>query len=272
MDGMSFSRLILEVAEAAGIARYQDATDGEGNIARIPSDAHDLDRVRRAVNRGLRAFFAANRRWTFLVPAVTLTLTEDASGGDNINGDASRLRLPPGLKGDPIGNWTINAPDSTANPTTCIHTSERRVMSCISTSASSGRPTMAAVRPVMGLGSGTDGAVREVIFWPKPDTTYTASARFRVLPREMNELEERHLAGAEHDETILAFCKFAMLERDPDLSAHFAAERDRMLELSKELDKNNMNAVGSMNDCLQGEDAITHRDARAMMPRGIVIP
>ena len=65
---MSFSDFQIRVAEYLGVADYS------GGAAAVPTDAHDLDLVKRLCNDGWRRFVNAQPKWNWMEPLVSLTL------------------------------------------------------------------------------------------------------------------------------------------------------------------------------------------------------
>lgn len=68
-SALTFGDLILAVAEEMGVAYY--GADGD-ELTQIPIDAHDLDKCKRIVNKGIRMFFndAPPSGWRFARPVV----------------------------------------------------------------------------------------------------------------------------------------------------------------------------------------------------------
>ncbi len=198
--GWTFGRLILEVAEDAGLA------DQTGAVAAIPSDAATLDRVKRAVNKGYQEFIRHDPQWSFRARAFVITTNSSGASHDSVNGQTGVIRLP---------RWLQRAPDvpfyfvdensvySQLVPFTYAH-----VRSQQQRYPDEGVPSMYAVHPLespdgmVGPGSGVAWAL---YLWPTPDAAYQIESQGFVYPYEMVELEERHIAGAEHDQTIKAF-------------------------------------------------------------------
>lgn len=61
--GLTFSDLILRVAEYLGVAYYGAAGD---QMAQVPVDVHDLDLCKRMVNDGYRRFVTESPLWRFM--------------------------------------------------------------------------------------------------------------------------------------------------------------------------------------------------------------
>jgi len=74
---MTFSDFQIRVAEFLGCAYYGAAGD---EAAQVPTDAHNLDLVKRLANDGYRRFINANPTWNFLTPTFTITTSAGESG------------------------------------------------------------------------------------------------------------------------------------------------------------------------------------------------
>lgn len=198
--GWSFGRLILEVAEDAGLA------DQTGSVAAIPTDAHQLDLIKRAVNKGYQEFIRMDPQWSFRNRSFTITTSASGTAPDAIGGDAGIIRLP---------RWLARAPETPFEFVDENSVYERvepvsyaRVRGQQQRFPQSGPPEMGCARPIDGDGRAVgqrSGTVWALYLWPTPDAAYTLESSGHVFPYDMVELEERHIAGAEHDETIKAF-------------------------------------------------------------------
>lgn len=232
--GWSFGRLILEVAEDAGLA------DQSGPVPAIPTDPATLDLVKRAVNKGYKEFLRLDPMWSFRRRAFTLTTSSDGTGPENVGNDAGVMRLPRWLTRAPDMDFRFideNAPYGTLTPCTYADIRLRQ-----QSTPMTGVPEMVAVHPLdqadahTGPGSGGGWAA---YFWPTPDSAYQLESGGFVLPYDLVELEERHIAGAEHDETIKAFALKHLHNsphEDPGKKEATAQEADRQFLISKGID------------------------------------
>lgn len=291
--GLTFADLITRTAESMGIARYTDATDGLGNVARIPTNPHDLDLVKRMVNQGIARFLTGVRgrddngrarkpytKWAFLRPESTVQMSTDGTGPTNVAGDAARYRLPWNLVSAPLTDWTISEGTTTSNASSCIFIPARDVRHSLSLSTTSGRPSVSAIAPLVQQGPpGVDDRGWEVLFFPRPDKAYTAKAIFRILPQPMVALEQRHIAGAEHDMTVLAFCIAEAKRRDASDATRGTdielalSEADRMMEASIEHDLQYApRTVGYLRDPSTDGGILTRANVRDIYNRGTVTP
>lgn len=77
-SALTFSDLLLEVAEKLGLAYY--GASGTG-VAQVPTDTHDLDRVKRLVNKALGRFMsdAPPTGWRWARPTADLVLWPSVS-------------------------------------------------------------------------------------------------------------------------------------------------------------------------------------------------
>jgi len=98
-SGLTFYDLQLRVGEASGFVEYRQ--DEDDNRAIPPTDPNRIDRVKRAINDAAREFYRAvdettrtTHRWTWLKQTISIALSADGTGPDNIDGDSRRYRLP----------------------------------------------------------------------------------------------------------------------------------------------------------------------------------
>lgn len=200
LTGWTLEQLIIELADAVGMATLGTGTD---NSAVVPTDPNTLDQLTRAVNRGYRSFLAANPRWTFLERVVQLTLSEDGTAGNCIDSDPGRYALPSYISGNPKGDWTFV--DTISNRSCIIATDQHMLRKLRDRDPNtSGVPSYGCVRPMSPAPGGVQKAARhELVVYPKPDDDYVIQAEFRIEAHELVNLTDRHIAGAAHDMAIL---------------------------------------------------------------------
>lgn len=285
--GRTFAEFIRDAAEALNIARYSDANDGLGSVARVPDDEHDLDVCKRVVNNAYKRLLQGTLpgvmpyiTWTFLRPTFSLVLSPDGTGPTCIAGDPSRYRLPSQVQAVPMQFWHISDPTSTAPASRCDDTSIDRVRARLLSDTTTGVPVLAGIAPLMSTGApGVDDSGWEVVFYRKPDRAYTASARCRLMPRDMRLLGERPVSGPQHDLT-LSYLVIAEAKRrdagDPRRTDYQEAERAAMEALrgSIAMDKeNHPRRLGPLSDpSTEGRDTMTRMDAVYMMGPGPIFP
>jgi hypothetical protein len=206
---LSFNDLILRVAEHGGKAVYAQSA-----AAAIPTDPHDLDLVKRIVNDGWRRFVNSNPKWHWLTPTFRITFDPDGTTSrtvEQVDGDdsdavrAARYYAPDGFFGHMVSNFTY-PPDG---PRVRIDVTDEQQIRELYAAASgtTGDPFLVAWRPIPNRHSATQHNRRwEFIFWPTPDSGHTVTARCRLYPNRLAELEERHAAGFQFDEAVLAAC------------------------------------------------------------------
>lgn len=239
---MTFRDLILRVAEAGGLCDYPE---GEDNEAAIPTDPHDLDLCKRSVRDGLEQFYRAHKKWTFLQPEVSMTLSTDASSPASINDDPARYRLPWFVCGASSGVITWANPVGSWGGTLQLTNPERVMAAAANNPDSTGHPQLACILPAPQNVAVTTGDRQgwELRVWPKPDANYELKARFRVFPRRLEDLDERHVAGAMHDQTVVSFAVWVLKRRDaetnPGVLAVYKREADEALAASIALDAPN---------------------------------
>lgn len=212
---MTFRDMILRVAEAGNMCDYPE---GAANEAAIPTDRHDLDLCKRSVRDGLEQFYRAHKKWSFLHPEVTLTMSVDGTGAANIQADPSRMRLPWYTNGASSGSITWRSSAGSYGGQVTLTNPERVRAAAATAPAQTGHPQLACILPSpMGVPVTTgDRQGWELRVWPKPSEAFTLTASFRVFPRRLEDLEERHVAGAPHDQTIVSYAIWTLKRRDAE--------------------------------------------------------
>lgn len=238
---LNFEGLLLRTAEALSLA------DNTGSVVGIPTNSTDLDIVKRALWDGLEMFYRGLdprtgkvRLWSFLTPTVELTIGTAATNPRLINGDTSRYLLDLRVQGAPVGRWSWS--DGSGWFGRALSTSIDRVDMAHGGAAVTGPPQMAAVAPLEGRSAAGQRQGWEVRVYPKPDRAYTLRARFRLWPPRMEHVSEKHLAGAQHDQTIIAQAVWARRRfdaKDPAERAGYKAAADEAMIASIELDLQN---------------------------------
>lgn len=263
---MTFGDLIARVARECHCAAY----DSNG-VAVAPTDKGDLAAVKESIWDGCDDFYKGidprdgrAHRWHFLSPVVSLTLSAAGTSPANINADPARYRLPWYVTAAPVGVWHWSGEDSGYTGQAQSVTPEnviQRHEACPTT----GRPQLVAVRPTYGRATVQDRQGWELHVYPDPDQSYTLRARFPVWPRRMESLDERHLAGAPHDQAIVAFAVRAFKRRDKTDAAMLALIERRAAEAmagSIELDLLNApDTLGVLIDPSMGRAADPRYDA-----------
>lgn len=181
--GLTFSDIILRVAEYLGVADYS------GGAAAIPTDAHDLAMCKSIANDGY-ARFINDYNWTFLNGEVDIT----PNGTDYI------FSMPDDYMGEMLGVFTY----PTTGPVAYMkETTEETIRKLKAGREVTGFPSLFAFRPKDTVGATTDSARWEVLFWPTPvDTVNTLSGRYRRFPQKLSATTDRSVAGPQHDQSV----------------------------------------------------------------------
>ena len=204
---LTFGDMILRVAEFLGISAY--ASSGAG-AAGIPTDAHDLDLCERIVNDGYRRF-CTSHRWQWMTPTFSITFDPDGTSDATIDDGtdqiprAARYYLPDGFTGHFMTWFTYgrNGPRVRVDQVTEVHIRTLYAASGTTT----GDPWLAAILPLRLDRSPAEFHRKwQVIFYPAPDSTETVTARARLFPNKLVSTNDRHIAGFQHDEAVLAAC------------------------------------------------------------------
>lgn len=203
---LTYKDLLIRVAEAAGIASYINPADAADNTAQVPTDPHNLDLCKRAVNDGLDQFYLSNPRWSFLKPTVSLSLSSTGVSPASYPGDTthSRYLLPWYIQGNQRTPWTWSY--ATAKGSVVRSTSMHDVRARHAHSVAAGPPMLCAVDVSDAPVPVGARPLWELRVWPRPDRDYVMESQFDIQPRGLAELGERVVAGARHDQTVIAFC------------------------------------------------------------------
>ena len=169
---LTFRDLILRVAE------LNATSDESGSTVGPPTDAIELDRIKRHINDAA-ADIARYASWRWLRQTFTITLAPDGDSVDNIASDATRYALHPGVVSAPFGRVVWNHPENSGGGTV-LSTHTDRLLHMLATSPdATGAPRYCAVRPAIGVATPAGGRSRiELLVWPTPDLAYTLTATF----------------------------------------------------------------------------------------------
>lgn len=211
--GLRFDQIAIRVAEYLGIADY--GSSGSSGAA-VPTDAHDLDLVKRLVNDGIRMFISDNPKWYWMRKLYSLTVSNEAVP-EQVDGDPGRYMMPQDFNGDAMGYWTFGEdqnvwPEIVTLPETVI-----RQWRSIHSGNQSGIPHYAAFRRLEDqyVPAGQRGRW-EVMFYPDPGQAYVVQLPYRHYFNELVDLTQDYQpAGMEHDETVVA-AAIAKAELDRD--------------------------------------------------------
>ena len=273
-SGPTFEDLILDVAIELGVAKLVDGS-GNPSAPQIPTDPHDLDLCKRAVNNGYQDFLRGDptlkaHHWTFLDVHLDLAL----NAANRVEGDTSRYRLPPEISGRPRSAWSLTDSSNGRTGLKVQDTATHRVVMALATSDLSGAPVMASVRPIRAADPAAPFGW-EVICYPRPDRDYVMSADFRIHPTPLVELTDRPIEAALHGPAYRACAVWDVKKRDDTLNPEdrqtAKAERDRAILASIGLDLQNVpRTLGLVTDPGVMPDSSTRLEAAQTIPRGTV--
>ena len=197
-SALTFQDLIIEVAELAGLADY--GTDGSG-AATVPSDIHDLEKVKRCVNNAIRMFIADKPQsgvWFWRKRFMEITLDVNGTGPLNVEGDSSRYKLDNFFNGVPEGQITYAKASN--NGAYISWKSEADIRRARENNTYQGYPFMAAIRPL-------EDRLFELIIYPEPSSAETLIFPYTVSFNKLDTLTDYPPAGVEFDDVVLAACK-----------------------------------------------------------------
>jgi len=227
---LTFQDLILRVAEETRFAKYDDSNPN--SPAQIPTDRGILDKIKRAINDGISLMARDYPKWTSLRPQVSFVMSTDGTGPLNLPNpitgepDPSIYRLPWYITGRPINgwHWVSTASNFSGFAVDC---DPERIDHLQRSTQTSSYPRVASIVPSISKGdTGADRQTKAVRFWPSPDQAYQVTARFLVHPSPMIELQDRHIFGASHDQTVLAYSVWCFKRndaKDPGLRSEYRA-------------------------------------------------
>lgn len=260
----TFGDLLLEMAVELGLARLT-STAGADQEPALPTDGSVLFKLRQRLNQGYRSFINGEdpipsqdhrekpyTQWTFLTRTVVITFDPTGNGPLNLDGDAGRYRLPDSITGAPKQGWTLNNNGLYANTRVMSVTIERIRDELARSGTITGCPMWATTRPIPSPDSSLNGKAWEVVVAPRPSGTMTMTTEFRVAVRDLKDLDQLHIAGPEHDSTILLYALWTWYRRDDPSNKHYgrlAAAASQALRSSMEIDKRSRPmVVGLMQD------------------------
>lgn len=193
---------------------------GNGESTWLSTQQGNIDRC---VKGGMRKFYFCGYDWSFLKPIASLSL---ASSGQTI-------LLPEdfgGIEGD------LLLTDDTRVVYRIPVTGDTRHRHGLSPSAT-GEPQVVEVEPIKGTGFGQQRFQLRV--WPIADQAYTLQCRYYVNPDYLSGAFRYAYGGPQHAETLLEACLSVAEILLDDMSGVHAQEFEKLLEISKDLDRRN---------------------------------
>lgn len=170
------------------VARYlrKQTTTTLGHAA--PTDVGDNDWIVSAINLGV-ARIVGSHQWSWLHQTVPIVLSADGTGPMNINGDASKYRLPAWVQGVPFGAVHCDQGDGCKTPVDVkAHDYVDRLLA---ENNGAGVPSLASFKDSILDGAETGQGVAWVMtVCPPPSADWTITATFRVAVPEMVEDED----------------------------------------------------------------------------------
>lgn len=170
VTALTYDRLVLKVAEKLAIADYR--TDGTPCLPY--SDQFRLDKSVEMVDRGVGMLIdsAPPEGWRWMRRLASVTFDADGTGDDNIDTDAARYMLPLDFGGEVLGRIGYTA--STGGSTGIQWCDEAVIRAARATSVSTGKPSLAAVRPYQPTSTVIANSRRwELIVDPQPSAADT---------------------------------------------------------------------------------------------------
>ncbi len=193
---LTFRDFQIRVAEYLGV----NAVDASG-LAVPPTNAHDLDVVKRACNAGWRRFFNSNPKWHWLTPTFTITFDPDGETSECVGGEAWRYHMPDGFYGSLIGWFTYAQGESRVR---IERVPEVRIRELRAGSDASGTPSAGAIRPIPSKIGDESVGRWELVVWPTPSSSSVITGVARLYPNKLIEDGDRLNCGFIFDEAALA--------------------------------------------------------------------
>lgn len=227
----TFAQHLLELAERAYLA------DQTGTKAAVPTNDADKDRLKRCFNLAYRSYCARNPGWTFMFQTVRVNFDPTGASESCFEGSASRYRLPDGVAGPPVGNWTYVDTSSPYQEIVCIDPNSLRRLRQTAGSAV-GAPQYGAMtqeasgRPLPALPK-----CWVLTVTPAPGAVYSVEGRFRVPVVDLSADSDVTIAGPDHDIAIHRAALYEWSKSDmrlrPMLDVYKAEADEAFLEARK---------------------------------------
>ena len=244
---MTFRDLCVKTASYGGIASYGPGGDQPESL---PTDAHDLDLVKRIVNDGWGRFIRAKPDWNWMKPIWSLTFDPTGLGGQCVAKDPARYYLPDGFAGefDSFFTYASNGPRRRIEMV-----DEAYIRECQAQGLLTADPYYGAIRALQTDNSPVDQRRWEVVFWPTPGGVYTVTAGLRLWPFKLVNLDDRPCAGFQFDRAILA-C--ALIEWDLQKWNKTTANPSHLADLEKAIQIDSRSAPKSLGLMREGSDGV----------------
>lgn len=187
--------------------------------------AKDENSIARCVKGGLRKFYHSGYDWSFLKPVAALTLASGANTLDlpqDYGGHEGRVSVATRNNQDwhPLDFAGIGQ----------VQDAEARF------SNTTGWPQLLATEPMKDT-SLYQGQRFRLHVWPTSDQAYTLKLQYYVLPDYLDGSKPYAYGGAEHAETLLEACLSVAETLLDDQATIHAAEFQRLLAISMDLDR-----------------------------------
>jgi len=210
-----------EVADFMGWGRGTNGGDEawtDDKVTKIQAD----------VKSGLRRFYFCGHPWSFLKPFAQITLPSGTTS----------TQLPDDFGGVDGGTKATLANTNLLFLRWLPFTGPGRVVQAQAELPSSvGIVRMIAIRPVKAMAPGKM-QTEELIYFPTTDNDYTLSFPYFVTPNYLLDVTQPFAyGGVEHHETILESCLGIAEARRDNLVGPHSIEFQRLLELSKQIDR-----------------------------------
>lgn len=262
-NGQTFGQQLIELAEAMGVA-----VPTSTGIT-LPSDAYELDKLKRKYYQGLQIIALSNPEgWHVLRPIVNVSLTTNTLAPQVIDGDISLYRLPSHIQGQPYGEWSwTNVAGSLQG--TCKSVAWGVVTRLLQQNRGGSLPEMVAIRTMVEQTShGVDKNAMVVRVYPRPQQEITLFAPFNVSVAPLVDLDQRHPFGPLFDPLVISAAKWAWVKDDTTDSRYQAYQAEFNSYLQMAAAKDNDNTPHTMGNLLDNADG---RDGWIRMPSQVTL-
>jgi len=244
---LSFKDLILRVAELVGVAAFS-ATTG---AAEIPTDPHDLDKVKRSINEAQRLIATLNPQLRRLRRRDIEIDVDVEATRHSVKGSTTRYWLPAGFTGETFGQWFWSIPGASTSgwAGTAADGVFNHVQHLLDLARGlRGNPQMVAVEPFSVQPGDRAGHDRWVmIVYPTPSRPFTLKNKGRFFPVPLIELEDRSLLGLPFDDALIkkaAACFHAGSEKVGQFEAEAAPAIAAAVEYDRRRGPRNVGEMG----------------------------
>lgn len=240
---LTFYDLLKDFAERVGV---RDWGTGADNRITVPADPATRDRLVRAINAGRRELYSRLPEARCFTPIISVTLDPTGTSVQNIDGDASKYRLPYTVQSLAGGQWAWKTGDAESDWGGILRQAHQADLMALyastGTAILTGPPNVIAL--VQNVLSGPNEPARRTAsflwIYPKPEQTYVVQGQARIMYSPLSEDSDLEPMGQEHAESLLTFAERAwnIGQCDADQWAILEQRAAAAVAISQSLDNN----------------------------------